>query len=189
LKNLQQLKKLYLWQTQVSPAGVDKLKASLPDVYVNRGADAEPALPTQTLAMGRYVKVRLEGDKRILSLAEVQVLETGSGKPLQTEGQASQSSIYGDAAADRAKDGKEDGVYANGSVTHTNEEANPWWLLDLGEVKDIGKIVVHNRADGCGDRLKDAVVEVFDASLSIVWSGKIAEASDGSKTEFVAGSQ
>lgn len=186
LQNLKKLKKLYLWQTGVSKAGAEQLIASIPGLYVNRGADAEPGPPTKPLAQGRYVKVRLEGEKRILSLAEVQVIETASGKELQGSGQAIQSSTYGEGEAKRAHDGNADGVYEKGSVSHTNEETNPWWLLDLGSAQDIGKIVVHNRADCCGDRLKDATVEVFDVSLTVVWSGKIAEATDGSTKEFVA---
>jgi hypothetical protein len=186
LKGLTKLKKLYLWQTEVTKEGAEKLAALIPDLYINRGADTEPGPPTKTLANGRYVKVRLEGEQRILSLAEVQILETATGNELQKEGTAIQSSDYEGAGADRAKDGNTDGNYSKGSVSHTNTENNPWWLIDLGEVKDIGKIVVANRSDCCGDRLAGAVIEVFDRSLAIVWTEKIAEAKDGSISEFVA---
>ena len=186
LKGLKNLKKLYLWQTGVTKEGADKLLASVPELYINRGADAEPGPPTQTLANARYIKVRLEGEKRILSLAEVQVIETATGAELQKEGAAIQSSNYQDTKADRAKDGNVDGTFDKGSVTHTNEETNPWWLLDLGDTKDVGKIVIHNRSDCCGDRLKDAIVEAFDISLAVVWTGKVTEAKDGSVSEFVS---
>lgn len=186
LKNLKKLKKLYVWQTGVTKEGAAKLKESLAELYINRGADAEPGPPTKALAMGRYVRVRLEGEKRVLSLAEVQIIETASGKELQKEGKASQSSNYTDTTPERAIDGNIEGKFDQGSVTHTNEETNPWWLVDLGDTRDIGKIVIHNRADCCGDRLKDAVVEVIDRSLTPIWSGKVAEVKDGSVTEFVA---
>jgi hypothetical protein len=186
LKGLAKLEKLYVWQTDVTKAGAETLLASLPALYINRGADAEPGPPTQALAMGRYVKVRLEGEKRILSLAEVQVIETATGKELQSQGTAIQSSDYPETDASRAKDGNVDGVFTNNSVSHTNEENNPWWLLDLGDTQDIGKLVIHNRADCCGDRLQGAIVEIFDRSLAVVWSGKIEEAKDGSVTEFQA---
>lgn len=186
LSGLKNLKKLYVWQTGVTKEGADKLIASIPGLYINRGADAEPGPPTKTLANARYVKVRLEGEKRILSLAEVQVIETATGAELQKEGTAIQSSNYQDTQANRAHDGNTDGVFEKGSVTHTNEETNPWWLLDLGATKDIGKIVIHNRSDCCGERLNDAVVEAFDISLAVVWTGKVTEAKDGSVTEFVA---
>lgn len=185
LKNLKKLKKLYVWQTEVSKEGAEQLAVAIPEIYINRGAEAEPGPPTKTLADARYIKVSLEGEKRILSLAEVQVIETATGKELQIEGNAIQSSDYQDTAADRAKDGNVESAFDKGSVTHTTEETNPWWLLDLGETKDIGKVVIHNRAE-IGDRLKDAKVEAFDVSLSVVWSGKVEDAKDGSVSEFVA---
>ncbi|MCA9211680.1 MAG: discoidin domain-containing protein [Planctomycetales bacterium] len=187
LKGLKKLKRLYVWQTEVSKEGAEGLVAQIPDLYINRGADAEPGPPTKTLAMGRFVKVRLEGEKRILQLAEVQILETGTGNELQKEGKASQSADHLDTdKAEKAIDGNIDGDHGKGSVSHTAESTNPWWLVDLGEAKDIGKIVIHNRSDCCGDRLKDAIVEVFDASLTIVSTEKIADAKDGSVHEIVA---
>ncbi|MCP4189209.1 MAG: hypothetical protein GY768_01130 [Planctomycetaceae bacterium] len=185
LKNLKKLKKLYVWQTEVSKEGAEQLSAAIPEIYINRGADAEPGPPTKTLANARYIKVSLEGDKRILSLAEVQLIETATGKELQGDGTASQSSNYQDTTADRAKDGNVESAFDKGSVTHTNEESNPWWLIDLGDTKDIGKVVIHNRAE-VGDRLKDAKVEAFDASLSVVWTDKVSDAKDGSVSEFTA---
>ena len=74
LKGLKKLKKLYLWQTSVTKEGADKLKTFIPQLYVNRGADAEPGPPTKSLAMGRFIKIKLDGDKRILQLAEVKVV-------------------------------------------------------------------------------------------------------------------
>ena len=39
LTGLANLKNLYLWQSAVTPAGAAKLKASLPDLYINLGAE------------------------------------------------------------------------------------------------------------------------------------------------------
>ena len=186
LKNLKNLKKLYVWETEVTEDGADALIAALPELYINRGADAEPGPPTKALAMGRFVKIRLEGEKKILQLAEVQLIETATGKELQLEGKASQSSDHDEAVAGRANDGNAENAYQEGSVSHTSEETNPWWLLEFPEPQDIGKIVIHNRGDCCGDRLQGAIIEVFDNSLSIVFTGKVEEATDGSVTEFVA---
>ena len=186
LKSLKKLKRLYLWQTEVSKEGAEALIAALPELYINRGADAEPGPPTKTLAMGRFIKIRLEGEKKILQLAEVQILETGTGTELQKEGKATQSSDHSRGEAKNAIDGNVDGEYEKGSVSHTTESNNPWWLIDLGEAKDIGAIVIHNRSDCCGDRLNGAIVEVFDASLSIARTEKVSEAKDGSVHEIVA---
>jgi NedA-like, galactose-binding domain len=106
-------------------------------------------------AQGRYVRVQLSGTN-YLSLAEVQVL----GAPvsdLALNQPATQSSTYapGFTDASKAVDGNTDGVYADGSLTHTNLDANAWWEVDLGASVAVGSIVVWNRADCCGNRLSD----------------------------------
>ncbi|HEY3322661.1 MAG TPA: discoidin domain-containing protein [Planctomycetota bacterium] len=40
-------------------------------------------------------------------------------------------------------DGVKNGKYA----FHTGQEANPWWQVDLGEPRAIGKVIVYNRLD------------------------------------------
>ena len=57
-----------------------------------------------------------------------------------------ESSFTGDATAldaGGAVDGKKDGRYA----FHTGQEPDPWWQVDLGERRAIGRIVVYNRLD------------------------------------------
>ena len=186
LKALPKLKKIYLWESKVTLDGAKTLQSGRPDLYVNLGAEFEKPAEAKALASGQYVRVRLEGDDRILQLAEVQVFEKGTGAELQKSGTARQSSNYSDAEAKRASDGNTDQDYNKGSVSHTNSEKDPWWVLDLGSVKEIESLKIYNRGDCCGDRLKDAVVDVLDASLKVVWSGKIAEVKDASVTEFVA---
>jgi len=66
---------------------------------------------------------------------------------------ATQSSLYGEADASRAIDGNMDGNYYNNSVTHTNEDINPWWQVDLGSTYDVTRVIIHNRTDACSDRL------------------------------------
>ncbi len=84
LKGLKNLKKLYLWQSNATPAGAEQLKDALANVDINLGAEFEKVVSyDKLLAKGQYVRVRLEGDKRILQLAEVQVFEKGSGEELQ----------------------------------------------------------------------------------------------------------
>lgn len=75
------------------------------------------------------------------------------GKP------ASQSSTAHDGQAARATDGRTDGAYQAGSVTHTAWGAG-WLEVDLGAPVALGAVVVHNRTDCCGERLKDARVEL-----------------------------
>ncbi|MES2568842.1 MAG: discoidin domain-containing protein [Verrucomicrobiota bacterium] len=70
---------------------------------------------------------------------------------------AAQSSTYGtapnDAPASRAIDGKTDGNYTNGSVSHTaGDTATPWWQVDLGASRAIRTIEIWNRTDSHGSR-------------------------------------
>ncbi len=127
---------------------------------------------------GRYVRVQLSGDN-YLSLAEVQVWKadgafppTATATPGSTsenlaEGQAaSQSSTIVGADASRAVDGSFDGNFNDGSVTHTNNDAQAWWQVDLGAVADISSIDVWPRTDCCSDRLSDFYVFVSDTPFT-----------------------
>src|SRR5262249_22954504 len=55
---------------------------------------------------------------------------------------AAQSSTGFSAPPNRAINGKTDGNFNNGSVTHTNFEANPWWQVDLGTSASISSVVI-----------------------------------------------
>jgi hypothetical protein len=69
----------------------------------------------------------------------------------------------GDASV--AVDGNLDGEFWNGSVTHTDYEAHPWWEVDLGEVRQLGRIEIANRTDCCAERLLNFMVIVGDIPL------------------------
>jgi hypothetical protein len=121
---------------------------------------------TVPAAQGRYVRVQLSG-ANYLSLAEVQVygtFVTATGVDLALNQNASQSSTYdpGFTDASNAVDGNTDGVYADGSVSHTEMDQNAWWEVDLGAPASIGSIVIWNRTDCCGARLSDYWVFVSD---------------------------
>ena len=75
---------------------------------------------------------------------------------------ATQSSTGWGGEASRAVDGNTDGVWDNGSLSHTGKEDNPWWQVDLGSAQPIGQVKVWNRsaddkcgADSCDKRLHD----------------------------------
>jgi hypothetical protein len=208
LNGLKNLQKLYLWQSGVTEEGAASLRQSLPDTEIVMGAKlavvteepkeekneqekkAEPQEvkkeepPRDTLAEGRFVRVRLVGDNRLLSLAEVEVLQTKDGAALHREGKATQSSVDYGGEPTRGNDGSANQDYNDRSITHTKIEKDPWWQLDLNGVKDIGRINVWNRGDCCGERLEDAVVEVLDESQKVVWSDKVTAARDGSVHTF-----
>ncbi|MEM7132887.1 MAG: SdrD B-like domain-containing protein [Chloroflexota bacterium] len=83
-----------------------------------------------------------------------------------TNGSATQSSTDAGGSPGRAIDGNTNGNYGAGSVTHTGNQANAWWHLDLGQVYDITTIRLWNRTDCCGDRLQNFHVFVSDVPFS-----------------------
>ena len=132
--------------------------------------------PSETIPVGvtgRYVKVSVPGDGKILQLAEVIVRGASTAPNLAVGKTATQSSTYaggdGTGTASKAVDGSTDGVFANGSVSHTNSESNPWWQVDLGSSVPISQIEVWNRTEQAS-RLSGYKVEVLDASSAVVWS-------------------
>ena len=118
---------------------------------------------------GRYVRIQLNGTG-VLSLAEVQVFGTAGAPtnlaPGKTASQSSTLAGYGIGGASAAIDNNTDGNFFDGSVTHTNSEANAWWQVDLGASANISSVVVWNRTDCCGDRLGDYWVFVSDTPFS-----------------------
>lgn len=78
----------------------------------------------------------------------------------------SQSSTGYGGVPERAVDGNTSGAWNDGSVTHTNTEAQPWWEVDLGSSQDIANIVLFNRTNSCcTDRLTDFYVYISDSSF------------------------
>jgi hypothetical protein len=132
---------------------------------------AAPADQPPGVAQGRFVRIELPGSQKILSLAEVQVF--ASGENIATQGKASQSSVAFDGPAKLAIDGSTDGrYYESKSVTHNNQEDNPWWEVDLGKLQPIERIAVWNRTDGgavIGSRLAGFKLIVLDEMRQVVW--------------------
>ena len=118
---------------------------------------------------GRYVRVQLAGTN-YLSLAEVEVFGTPAQTPVAPAEQptnlalnktTSQSSnAYGSNNGIKAVDGKTNGDYWDDSVTHTANNPQEWWQVDLGDVYDIDTIRVYNRTDCCSERLSNFAVMV-----------------------------
>lgn len=77
---------------------------------------------------------------------------------------ATTSSVYGgtncNPMAPLAVDGNTNGNYNACTMTHTNNEAQPWWRVDLLGTYTLSRIVLWNRTDCCGDRLSNFNVSV-----------------------------
>lgn len=124
--------------------------------------------------VGRYVRI---AGPQYLALAEVQVYAPNQATDIALHQPTTQSSVYPTTngvtpTSDLAVDGNTDGVFADGSVTHTAGTEPGWWQVDLGSNQPVGKIVVWNRTDCCGDRLTNFTISISinaDGSAPI-WS-------------------
>lgn len=96
---------------------------------------------------------------------------------------ASQSTTAGGASASRAIDGNTDGLYSNGSVTHTDSAATGavWWQVDLGQSQAIHTVQLFNRAS-IQTRLSNFTVSILDSSSSVVTSQNFYEGSGNAGT-------
>jgi putative membrane-bound dehydrogenase-like protein len=150
------------------PATQDtKKSASNADAKASSAKLAEVA----TGKPARFVRIELPGDKRILTLAEVEVIS--GGKNVATGSKATQSSTYGGAEASRAIDGNKHSDYGKGGQTHTANEGStlPWWELDLGRAVDIEQVGIWNR-QGFESRLEGFTLTLLDAERKVVFSAK-----------------
>jgi hypothetical protein len=81
---------------------------------------------------------------------------------------ATQSSVYIGASASRAIDGITDGVYNNNSVTHTNFDAQAWWMVDLGAQEVVDYVNIYRRTDCCWERLVNFYVLLSNTDIGSV---------------------
>jgi hypothetical protein len=125
--------------------------------------------PSDVRQIGRFVRIELPGNPKILSLAEVQVFS--GAENVARKGTAKQSSTDYAGPAKYAIDGNTDGNYQAKSTTHTKNENSPWWEVDLATDQPIDRIVVWNRSDNSvGTRLNGFRVSILDANRQVVWS-------------------
>ncbi len=133
-------------------------------------AETRPA-PAGVLVTGkpaRFVRIELPGGKRILTLAEVEVISGGGN--VAVGGKATQSSTHGGGGASRAIDGNKSPDWGKGGQTHTSNagEKEPWWELDLGKAVDVEKVKVWNR-EGFESRLDGFTLKLLDAERKEVF--------------------
>jgi hypothetical protein len=139
--------------TTLNQAGVSSYRVDGP-----AGAQAHVAVARS----GRYVRVQLNAPN-YLSLAEVQVWGSPSALTnLALNKAATQSSDPFGAPAARAVDGNTSGVWSQNSVSHTGNDAQAWWQVDLGQVRQLDTVRVWNRTDCCSERLSNFYVLVSD---------------------------
>ena len=86
---------------------------------------------------------------------------------LALAGTAIQSSEAHGGQPGRGIDGNTNGTWSNGSCTHTADQPNSWWEVQLTTSAPISRILLYNRLDCCHKRLSNFRVSVFDGSAEV----------------------
>ncbi len=121
-----------------------------------------------TPAEGRYVRVSLKGDKKMIHLAELEVFS--QGKNIAPAGIASQSSTGFGGKAELAIDGDTNGFYQDNSVSHTAASKDPWFEVDLKSTHSLDRVTLWNRTDkGTETRIEGYHIAILDEDRNIVW--------------------
>ncbi|GAA6217223.1 fucolectin-7-like [Lates japonicus] len=110
---------------------------------------------------GRYVTLTLPGSGRILTLCEVEVYgyRAPTGENLAIQGKATQSSLYSYGIAYNAIDGNHASDWDMASCTHTKNNINAWWRLDLGKTHKVFSVKIRNRVSD-SERLNGAEIRI-----------------------------
>ncbi|XP_043101435.1 uncharacterized protein LOC122349455 [Puntigrus tetrazona] len=140
---------------------------------------------------GRYVNLFLPGRNEYLTLCEVEVysgslwtevMANGQEENAALWGKSSQSSNYSTAYPQLALDG------LPSTFSHTNEESDPWWRVDLLKVYRVNRVTITNRPT-IGFRINGAVIRIgnFLAIGSNNICAVISTLGDGATANFSCG--
>jgi hypothetical protein len=146
-----------VWDTDLGPAGVAALASATSALVVSPDVVAS----TLTNGAGRLSP----GGDGIIGTTHIDPMPINIGPT----GTATQSSEAWGGAPSRGIDGNPTGHWPLGSVTHTQNENQPWWEVDLGAMQPIDRLSLWNRTDCCNSRLTNFRVSVLDASDVEVW--------------------
>jgi hypothetical protein len=110
-------------------------------------------------------------------VAEIQAFEifSGTNVALASNGAtASSSSNYSNDVTNYGPQKAIDGDYTNYSFWHSNSTSiNEYIRVDLKSGKNLDKIIIYNRVDCCQQRGQNMLLELFDASNTLVYSRTI----------------
>ncbi|XP_039456213.1 uncharacterized protein LOC120433647 [Oreochromis aureus] len=115
---------------------------------------------------GRFVNVFLPGQKKTLTLCEVEVYAAPAVEPLQNvalKKPTVQSSTAYAHLSSKAVDGYKNGNVRVAGFSHTKEETNPWWRVDLLAVYKVSAVTIINRQDCCSERILGAEIRIGDS--------------------------
>jgi hypothetical protein len=119
----------------------------------------------------QIILIKLPGNRKELSLAEVQVFSGGKNVALEKGAKAGSSNGHTDRPR-QAIDGNTDGDYnsGKGSVAHIGWKNTPWWYVKLERPYQIDKIVIWSRTDHNIDHLQGFVLNVTDKDEKLLWT-------------------
>jgi len=133
--------------------------------------------PGVTRLAGRYLRVEIFGEKKLITLAEVQAFDD-AGENVALGSKATQSSTGWGGLPERANDGNTSPNYGDGSQSHAEIQKDPWFEIDLGSTRSLSSLVIWNRNEhGLHTELNGAVYTVLDEDRNVVWKESVAEAS------------
>lgn len=172
-------------QKQKIEAQIAALKSEIEKEAATKKPETEQTieLPSGDLK-ARFVRVQGLG-KMFLHLAEVEVFS--KGKNVAPQGKASQSTTAFGGPAKLGNDGNTDGDFAKKSVTHTAEEENPWWEVELKAEVLVDKVSVWNRNESQAviNRLKKYRVILLDKNRMPIWTSTTNQPPNPSNTFVV----
>lgn len=179
---------LHKWFTEEQEAKQASIKSQIEEAKAKLKqmlADStDVALSQHVPNVGRYVRVENLAESGFLHIAEVQVFSGENNVAMK--GKASQSSVDYNGPPKLAIDGNTNGDFSGAmSTTHTKQEKNPWWEVDLGANTTIDKVVIWNRTDNdLFNRMKSCRVVILDEKRQPVWAGRV-DAPFNPSAEFV----
>ena len=126
--------------------------------------------------VARFVKISKSDYTGSLNLLEIEVFnENGVNKALTSSGAtARMSSTYRwnqelcHASLLIDGDVTERSEKACSSIAHTEDQEDPWIMIDLGTAVDISQVNIHNRVSCCQDRLSGATVSLLDVNSKLI---------------------
>ena len=68
--------------------------------------------------------------------------------------------------AEKAVDGDTNGHGYENSISHTLNQQNAWWEIDLGEIHDVSQVKIWNRTDGASERLANFYVLISESPFT-----------------------
>ncbi|XP_078696831.1 pentraxin fusion protein-like [Branchiostoma floridae x Branchiostoma belcheri] len=136
-----------------------ELKMHIKELEMKKVQDEDQEQPDDTCIEPKSMKEVLDIVRDLKKKFE----RIESGQNIARDKPTVQSSTGYYGFANKAVDGSTNQFYnqhSGGSCTHTAEETDPWWYVDLVTPHPIGTVKIFNRQDCCSDRINPFIVLV-----------------------------